>query len=145
MDHQRGVLLALSCSVPLGSWGCDSHSEQPQLNPRGAAATWPSSFRLGSFNRRHWGLSLIPNPPLLLSAPLSAFLCAETRRDVSGQYRESIKGGSESLGGGCLQQQRRRNYCNNCPTNHSQETPLNLIECEGRLETQDPLLHPPLP
>lgn len=89
--------------------------------------------------------SLFPNPLLLLFAPLPALLFEEMRVDVSGQHRESVKGVSESLGGDCLQQQRRHNYCNNCPTNHSQETPLNLIECEGRLETQDPLLHPPLP
>lgn len=91
------------------------------------------------------GVFLILTPALLLFAALPPSIFEEVCVDVSGQHRESIKGVSESLGGDCLQQQRRHNYCNNCPTNHSQETPLNLIECEGRLETQDLLLHPPLP
>lgn len=41
--------------------------------------------------------------------------------------------------------QRGHNYCSNCPARPSQETPLNVIECEGRLETLHPLPRPPLP
>lgn len=146
LGRQWGWLLELCCSVPVWSsamwqspwtitverWGGQSHTAQVcqaegELEDIGVFLSHPTP------------------PPLLLFAALPSFPFEEECVDVSGQRRESIKGVLESLGGDCLQQQRRHNYCNNCPTNHSQETPLNLIECEGRLETQDPLLYPPLP
>lgn len=37
-----------------------------------------------------------------------------------------------------LQPGRRHNYPSNCPPGLGSEPPLNVIECEGRLETEAP-------